>query len=265
MDKWKGKIKNIDEWNGMAKFVYIGDKPEQEPFTELDAIMARVFDVGSVHVQAAFARNVRAWVSSQTRPVSTCEELPEHLEKHEIGGIDASLFRRLWNADRVVRAAKGVEDIAVIIRRKALLELATVYEEVIERIRAAKKLGESGLRHGQVAPAKARKILYTTLYPGVKDQKRMKGLFEYNMKCASSYLFLHKHYGHDGILAMIPARINEKETGISTRFPATREFLDFLRPGLHGEFPRFCSGVIDALFRGRPLSEETLKRLDDGV
>lgn len=264
IDKWKGKIENIDEWNGMGKFAYIGDKSEQDPFAELDAIMARVFNVGSDDVRAAFARNVRAWVTSRTKPVLVCEGLPEHLEKNEIEGVDASLFRRLWNANQVVRAAKGVEDIAVIMRRKALLELATVYEEVIGGIRAAKNLGKSGLRHGQVAPAKAREILSAALYPGVEDRRRAKGLFEYNMKCASSYIFLRNHYGHDGILAMIPARINEKEIGISTRFPAILEFLDFLRPGLHGDFSNFCSGVIDDLFRGRPLSEETLERLDDG-
>lgn len=226
-------------------------------FAEVDAIMARVFDVGSVHVQAAFATNVRAWVTLQTRPVSACEELPEHLEKNKIGGINTSIFRRLRSADGVVRTAKGVEDIVIVVRRKALLELATVYE-VIGRIKAAKKLGKSGLLHGQEVPAKARKILYTTLYHGMYDQGRMKGLFEYNVKSASSYVFLQKHYGHDGILAMILVRSNEEKIGVSTRFPAKLEFLDFL---FHDIFPRFCSGVIDTLFGGRPLSEETLKRL----
>ena len=65
-------------------------------------------------------------------------------------------------------------------------------------------------------------------------------------------------------LALIPSRINGKEPGSTTLAQAIVPFLGFLRLGLHGEFPRFCSGVVDALFRGRPLSEETLRRLDNG-
>ena len=73
---------------------------------------------------------------------------------------------------------------------KLWLSWATTYEEVIGNIRAAKQSGGSGLQHGQGAPSGAGKILYTTLYPGEEDQKRMQALFEYNMKCASSYVFL---------------------------------------------------------------------------
>ena len=92
----------------------------------------------------------------------------------------------------------------------------------------------------------------------------MSSFFDYDMKCASPYVHLRKHYGHDGIIALIPSRLSEKEFGNAYRFSAMIEFLDFLRPELHGEFLRFCSRVVDSMFRGQKIPDDRLDRLDLG-
>ena len=127
----------------------------------------------------------------------------------------------------MVRIAKGIEEIAVVLRRKALIEIATTYNEVTEHIRTAKGPEKGGLGHGRMASAKARKISYATLYPGMADQKRMGSLIDYDMRCASPYVSLRVHYDHDGISATIPPKTNEMELQNPARFPAPGEFLDF--------------------------------------
>ena len=215
--------------DGHDKYAYLGEthNPGQEPYADLDGVISRIHEMGSVQTTTVFAKSVRAWVASQNKPIATETDVPEHLEKTEIGGIDARLFRRLWNAVKIVRTAKGLEDVSVIIRRKALIELVSAYEEVIARLRQSRKTGGTDLQPGQKSAAKARQILYKALYTDTDNQKRMRSFFDYDMKCAAPYVHLRKHYGHDGIIVLIPSRVNEKELGNAYRFSAMIESWTF--------------------------------------
>ena len=82
----------------------------------------------------------------------------------------------MWKAAQVIRNVKAVEVIAIVMRRKALIELSTTYTEAIHQIRAVK--GTAVLKQGELATTKARQSLYATLYPGVTEQKKVRNLFD---------------------------------------------------------------------------------------
>lgn len=260
VSKWRSKVKTTEEWHGLVRFAYVGNKAEWEPFAELDIVMTRVQDFGSPEVRATFIQGVCAWIASRTGSGVVGESAPAHFERSSINGFDPNIFRRLWNAAQVVRNVKGVKVIAVVMRRKALIELSTTYTEVIHHIRAVK--GTGVLKHGEVAKTKARQILYATLYPSSTEQKRMRNLFDYDIKCASPYIYLRDHYGSDGILAMIPAKIKETEFQISARFPALGESLDLFRPNFRKNFLDVYSEIIDSIFKGESVTEDTLNLLE---
>ena len=108
-------------------------------------------------MQVSCKHGVRTWVEARDKSFSIDENTPSHLGQDLTKGLDTSLFRRLWEASQLVGKAKAVEEIAVVIRRNALVAMSTTYGEVIQRIRTAKKTGI--LRYGEVASSKARNIL----------------------------------------------------------------------------------------------------------
>ena len=80
----------------------------------------------------------------------------------------------------------------------------------------------------------------------------MENLFDYDIECASPYLYLQKHYGNDGILTMLPSKIKETEFQLSARFPALRALLDLRRPDFLGDLLRLYFGVVDRSSREIP-------------
>ena len=148
---------------------------------------------------------------------------------------------------------------AVVVRRKALIQMSTTYGGFIEHIRATMRTGV--LRYGEMASSKARNILYTTSYPNATHRKKLQNLFDYDIRCASPYLMLREHYSHDGTLAMIPSKLKETEFHVPTRFPAMIQMLDLLRPGLHTDQLHLYDNIINSFFNGHMSTPRTLDEL----
>ena len=80
---------------------------------------------------------------------------------------------------------------AVVVRRKALIQMSTTYGGFVEHIRAVMRTGV--LRYQEMASSKARNILFTTPYPDATDRKKLQNLFDYDIRCASPYVMLRKN------------------------------------------------------------------------
>ena len=179
--KWAGRLPTFDAWQNLDRFARIGTRPDQEAYEELEIIMQRALSIGTLKVQAAFAQSVTAWMASPH--ITKCAaEPPAHLET--IPGFEAGPFQRFWKAMEMSRFAKGVEGMAILLRRKSLVDLMVAYKEVIKHVRASAGGGKLKLRSGETAGAKAREIMYSILYPEVETRTRMRSSFNYDQQCA---------------------------------------------------------------------------------
>ena len=246
--RWTEKLPTFDGWQKLDRFARIGACPDQVPYVELESIMQRVLSIGTLNVQATFARSVTAWVASPH--ITKCAvEPPVHLQS--IPGFEAAPFQRFWKAMEVSRCAKGVEDMAILLRRKSLVDLILAYNEVIKHVRLCAAGGKLKLRSGETAGAKAREIVYSILYPEAETRKKMRTSFNYDQQCASAYVKLEKRFGNIGILAMIPTKLNEMDfRSTDVRFAAFMEMLDIIRPELRGPRVRFYAGIIETIAAG---------------
>ena len=187
---WATDFPTFTEWHLLNDFKIIGTRQNQKPFEELGLILQRIQRIGTPKVQSAFARSVRAWISS---PHFTHQaiEAPSHLESIT-DFEDVIPFQKFWKASEIAKNAKGFEDMAVLIHRKSLIDLMTAYHEVIAYVRTASARGETSLRPGQRAGARAKDILYNIMYPNAQEQKRheMRRYFNYQQQCATLYVRL---------------------------------------------------------------------------
>ena len=257
--RWAEKLPTFDAWQKMDRFARIGARPDQEPYVEVEVIMQRVLSIGTLKVQANFARSVTAWMASPH--ITKCApEPPAHLES--IPGFEAEPFQRFWKAMEVSRCAKGVEDMAILLRRKSLVDLISAYNEVVKHVRLCAGSGKLKLRSGETAGAKAREIVYSILYPEAETRKKMRSSFNYDQQCASAYVKLEKRFGNIGILAMIPTKLNEMDLrSTDARFAAFMELLDIVRPELRGPRVRFYAGIIETIAGGGVPDASTLQEL----
>ena len=257
--RWAEKLPTFDAWQKMDRFSIIGARPNQEPYVEVEVIMQRVLSIGTLKVQANFARSVTAWMASPH--ITKCApEPPAHLES--IPGFEAEPFQRFWKAMEVSRCAKGVEDMAILLRRKSLVDLISAYNEVVKHVRLCAGSGKLKLRSGETAGAKAREIVYSILYPEAETRKKMRSSFNYDQQCASAYVKLEKHFGNIGILAMIPTKLNEMDLrSTDARFAAFMELLDIVRPELRGPRVKFYAGIIETIAGGGLPDASTLQEL----
>ena len=257
--RWADKLPTFDAWQKMDRFAQIGARPDQEPYVELEVVMQRVLLIGTLKVQASFARSVTAWITSPY--ITKCApEPPAYLVN--IPGFEAEPFQRFWKAMEVSRCAKGVEDIAILLRRKSLVDLISAYNEVIKHVRLCAAGGKLRLRSGETAGAKAREIVYSILYPEAETRKKMRSSFNYDQQCASAYVKLEKRFGNLGILAMIPTKLNEMDfRSTDARFAAFMELLDIFRPELRGPRVKFYAGIIETIAGGGVPNASALQEL----
>lgn len=115
-----------------------------------------------------------------------------------------------------------------VIRQKSLVEQKNAYEDLIKHIQAG---GLGQLKSGQVASAKARKILYATLCPDTASQDGMSGNGNYDTKCAAPYLHRIKHYGYSEVLAMIPSDPQDADISAPSIYGRCLGFLASQAPG----------------------------------
>ena len=257
--KWAKRTKTFCDWRKLERYAIIGSDPQQRPFEYLDSMFERISTFGTLKVQAAFARNVRAWVMSPHGTLMHCPETPAHLQSVE--GLDRHLLQNFWKRTELARHYRGLEGLATLLRRKALVDLIFAYEQVIDHIRAASANGSTKLRSGERAGSRARKILYQVLYP--KDHEHMRSLFNYDQQCATPYVRLAKHYNSIGILAMIPSKLNELDfRSTDARFSAFVDVLDIIRPEFHGHRLQVYAKFINSIAEGEKLSNGALDELD---
>ena len=256
--KWMSRAEGVCNWDKLDELAYIDPSSKQKPFEELDIILKQVSSWGSPNIQAAFRRSVYAWISSKERGLNISP--PEHL--HTVQGFDPRPFQQFWTALHIVKGAKGAEVMAVLFRRKALVNLSIAYHNVMNHIRTSLTNG-AVLQNNEKVSVRARTILYTTLYPEQTDRSRMKSMFNYDQRCAAPYLRLYQHFQNDGMLAMIPSKTFEGDLQLVHRQPVMIQILDLLRPDLQtGQRLAFYSRVINMLFEGNVPNAAILAELD---
>ena len=259
---WATEFPTFTEWHLLNEFKIIGTRQGQKPFEELGIILQRIQRIGTPKVQSAFARSVRAWISS---PHFTHQaiEAPSHLELIT-DFEDVIPFQKFWKASEIAKSAKGFEDMAVLIHRKSLIDLMTAYHEVIAYVRAASARGEISLRPGQRAGARAKDVLYNIMYPNAQEQNRheMRRYFNYQQQCATPYVRLQKQYHSVGILAMIPTKLNEMEfRSTDACFLSFQAVIELMKPELRGSRLHFCGEVIESIAEGKTPKIEALQEL----
>lgn len=253
-------IKVLGAWPRLDELAKIGEYRRQRPFEALDTIVHRVLQFGSSALLEAFRKAVQNWTSRREK--SGEFQIPDHLRVIE--GLDAAPFQRFWRAMATANTAEHTELIAVLLRRRALADLSAAFEEVVVHIRAAIKDGRIKLKSGQKAAAKAREIVYEVVYPNEEDRGRMRAKFQYTYRCAYPYRCLCQHFGNDGILAMIPTRINETLWAQPSDIAPMIALLDLIHPHFHdGHLLSNLSAVIKQIAGNRYIDQKTLDDLDD--
>lgn len=100
--------------------------------------------MGTLSVQTAFASSVATWLASSYaagRRIQT----PNHLLRTH--GFDAAPVQMFWLAEEMARCSKGVEDMAMMIRRKAMADFLCAYHEVVDHVRQRAAQDEIQLGH----------------------------------------------------------------------------------------------------------------------
>ena len=257
--KWATKISMVSDWKKLDKLAYIGKRPDQAPFQVLDFLMARLCDFGSQEVLTSFKHSVEVWIEKQSE-YNNQIQVPAHLVT--VDGFDATPFQRFWKANQSARNARGAEGIAIILRRKAIVDQLAAYEDVVQLIKVAIGERRIKLRHGEIAASKARQILFNILYKDVGDRSSMRNMFEYDRTCAFPYMTLCQHYGNQGIIAMVPLKVRETDFQVRARPPAMAAILDLLRPEFHGPILALYSDMITMVAAGQTPTPQMMADLD---
>lgn len=249
-------------WHLLNDYETIGTRQDQKPFEELGLILQRIERIGTPKVLSAFARSVRAWISSP-HVTHQAIEAPSHLQS--ITDFDDAIpFQKFWKAAEIAKNAKGFEDMAVLFPRKSLIDLMIAYNEVIAYVRAASARGDISLRPGQRAGARAKDILYGIMYPDAQEQKRheIKRFVNYKQQCAAPYFRLQRQYHNVGILAMIPVKLNEMVLrSTDACFLIFQAVLDIIKRELHGSRLQFCGMIIESITDGKTPKVEAVQDL----
>ncbi len=139
------------------------------------------------------------------------------------------------------------------------------YDDIVKEIQ--KKIRGGAVRLGPrvKASAEARQIIYTKLYPDTKDRERMRRVFNYAQSSAKLFTELIHHYGNNGILAMIPAKLADSQLRGEDRIATIIEVLELVCPHLHLRQLELYSRVIDTIADSKQPDGETLTELDASI
>ena len=260
ISRWAPVFPAFTDWARLDRYETAGKKLDQAPYEELDKLMTRLCKIGTPSVQTAFAYGVTKWLAS---PYASGRriETPRHLLN--IPGFDAAPFQKFWLAEEMARSSKGVEDMSIILRRKALADFLCAYHEVVAHVRHNAAQGKLQLGHGERAAAEARKILYEIIYPDLESRSRARSFFNSSQTRGGPYYKLQKRYGSVGILAMIPTKMGEAEFRASdSLFNIFLELLHIFRPELHDPARLKVYGrVIDTISGGETPDADLMQEL----
>ncbi|KAK0514747.1 hypothetical protein JMJ35_003364 [Cladonia borealis] len=258
--RWAPVFPAFTDWARLDCYATAGKKLDQAPYEELDKLMTRVCKIGTPSVQTAFAYAVTKWLASPYASGRRIEP-PKHLLN--IAGFDAAPFQKFFLAEEMARSSRGVEDMSIILRRKALADFLCAYHEVIAHVRHNAAQGKVQLAHGHRAAAEARRILYEIIYPDLESRVSARSFFNSSQNRGSPHYKLQKRFGSIGILAMIPTKMGEAEFRASdSLFHIFLELLDIFRPELHDPARLEVYGrVIDAISGGETPDSDLMQEL----
>ena len=258
--RWAPVFPAFTDWARLDCYATAGNKLDQAPYEELDKLMTRVCRIGTASVQMAFSYAVTKWLASPYASGRRIEP-PKHLLN--IPGFDAAPFQRFFLAEEMARSSRGVEDMSIILRRKALADFLCAYHEVIAHVRHNAAQGKVQLAHGHRAAAEARKILYEIIYPDLESRVSARSFFNSSQTRGNPHYKLQKRFGSIGILAMIPTKMGEAEFRASdSLFHIFLELLDIFRPELHDPARLDVYGrVIDTISGGGTPDADLMQEL----
>ena len=262
VQKWGPKIPGFFRWEGLEKYAFISNLSNQEPYGAVDDILERVQDFGTHEVQKAFVQSVHSWLESgQTNRFQM--QHPDHLDK--VDGYDAKPFQRIWRAMRIADVTEGIGVMATLLNRKALVDTMEAYQDIVKEIQEKARDRTVKLPPRVKAANKARQIIYNKLYVDTKDRERMRRIFNYAQNSAKLFIELIQHYGSNGILAMMPAKLAESKLRGEDRIAVIIEILELIRPDLRNQNLELCSRVINLIGDGGCPGEEIIGELDEWI
>ena len=118
--RWAPVFPASTDWARLDRYETAGKKLDQAPYGELDQLMTRLYRIGTPSVQTAFAYGMTKWLAS---PYASGRR------------IDAIPFQKFWLVEETVRLSKGVEDMSIFSRRRALADFLCAYYEVVAHVR----------------------------------------------------------------------------------------------------------------------------------
>lgn len=101
------------------------------------------------------------------------------------------------------------------------------------------------------------------MYPDLQTRTEAQKQFNKDQKRATAYHRLGKHYGHSGILALIPKMDDTAFRATDALHQALLRVLDIVHPELHGERLVFYGKVIDYIYAGLGPNGDDLAKLHE--
>ena len=260
ISRWAPVFPRFTDWARLIQHETAGKRLDQKPYEELDKLMTRVCQIGTSSVQKGFASSVVTWLASPYAARHRVQT-PKHLL--DIPGFDAAPFQKFCLAEEMGTCSQGVEDMSIILRRKAMADFLCAYHEVVAHVRQRAARRSIRVAYGEGAAAEARKILYEIIYPDLQSRSRAWSFFNSSQTRGSPYYKLEKSFGSIGILAMIPTKTGEAEFRASNSlFKVFLELLDLLCPELHDTARlNACGKILELICRGETPEPQLMHEL----
>ncbi|KAL8923094.1 MAG: hypothetical protein Q9208_004778 [Pyrenodesmia sp. 3 TL-2023] len=145
ISKWGKKTKAMGDWARLAKYAYIMENKAYKPFEELDDLMGRVWQIGTVKVQ-------------HLRDVKILDD-PTVIQE---------LYISIKMADQKVR----LEGIGRLLARWTLARMAGQYKATVHAVTLAADQGRIKMTGGHTARAEAKSYILKTMYLTEKEIAR---------------------------------------------------------------------------------------------
>ncbi|KAL8805530.1 MAG: hypothetical protein Q9182_001899 [Xanthomendoza sp. 2 TL-2023] len=263
LTKWRKRTKDHPTLqklaNNEALFHYDQEAIRQlEPFYELDQLMERACEFGSMKVRRQFAASVDDWIRRDDRAV------PDYGQPPHLGNLDLAKredYDRLWIAIQMNRHRRERRQMNKLLGRISLIREMREYAAIVERFGASDpELNE--LNYGDQVSK-----LFSTVVPAssnaVENQKAAEDLRQ-RFEKARPWLELLNHYGSEGIFALVPFDFAERMFRGDDRTDALLQALDLVKPELrHANVHlEVYENIIDSLYRGVKPSAEDMDTLE---
>ncbi|KAL8821482.1 MAG: hypothetical protein Q9223_000490 [Gallowayella weberi] len=203
MAKWEKRTSNYAALKKLSRYktlIRYGKKENgpQEPFYELDKLMERTWEFGSIRVRRQFKSHLDAWMKSDDRALP-CFGRPAHLDS--LDSEKRELYDRLWIAIQVTRHRLAKRHINEALGRISLVKEMGEYQAIIERF------GDSDPELSELSFGDQVTKLFWTVNPASPNASEARMASEELRKRfekARPWIALQEHYESEGIAALIP-------------------------------------------------------------